>query len=204
MGRYSGKDNARSRVLSDDELRAVWKAADQAGYLGEYIKFLLLTAARRKEAAGLQWDEIESGTWLLPASRNKTGVPLARPLSKAALQIIANQPRLGAFVFTFNGKRKVSAESAVIEVRERCGINDWRLHDLRRTARTLLSRAGINPDIAERCLGHAIPGIRATYDRHPFKREMAHAFEALAHQIDIIVNPADNVTPMRRARHADA
>jgi hypothetical protein len=63
--------------------------------------------------------------------------------------------------------------------------------------RTLLSRAGINPDIAERCLGHAIPGTRGVYDRHDYEQEMCHAFEALASQIERIVHPpGDNVVAL--------
>jgi integrase len=55
----------------------------------------------------------------------------------------------------------------------------WRFHDLRRTARSLMSRTGVNPDIAERCLGHVIGGRRGIYDRHPYMEEMRHAFERL-------------------------
>ena len=68
-----------------------------------------------------------------------------------------------------------------------CGVKDWRLHDLRRSSRSLLSRAGVNSDIAERCLGHAIPGVRRVYDRHHYLPEMRQAFEALATQIDIVL-----------------
>ena len=75
------------------------------------------------------------------------------------------------------------------------GVSGWRLHDLRRTARTLMSRAGVPTDIAKRCLGHVIGGVRGVYDRHQYVEEMRHAFEALvAAQIERIVNPpGDNV-----------
>ena len=64
-----------------------------------------------------------------------------------------------------------------------------------------MSRAGVNADIAERCLGHVIGGVRGIYDRHDYQGEMQHAFEALAAQIERIVNPPANVvTPMRRGR----
>ena len=77
-----------------------------------------------------------------------------------------------------------------------------RLHDLRRTSRTLLSRAGITADIAERCLGHAITGVRGTYDRHEYIDEKRHAFEALASLIARIVHPSSDevVVPMKGAR----
>ena len=79
------------------------------------------------------------------------------------------------------------------------GVSGWVVHDLRRTARTLLSRAGIDTDIAERCLGHAIGGVRGIYDRHEFEQEKRKAFEALAALIGRIVDgESDNVVPIRR------
>jgi hypothetical protein len=64
----------------------------------------------------------------------------------------------------------------------------------------LMSRAGVNEDHAERCLGHRIPGVRRTYDRHPYDPEMKIAFEKLAAEIERIVNPpqGDTVVPMTR------
>jgi integrase len=77
------------------------------------------------------------------------------------------------------------------------GVTDWRLHDLGRTARSLMSRAGVSADIAERCLGHVIPGVRGVYDRHEYLDEKRQAFEALAAQIERIVNPpAANMVTM--------
>jgi integrase len=78
------------------------------------------------------------------------------------------------------------------------GVSGWRLHDVRRTRPTLLSRAGIDADVAERCLGHAIGGVRGTYDRHSFEPQMRRAFEALAAQIERIVNPQPNVVALTR------
>jgi hypothetical protein len=64
-----------------------------------------------------------------------------------------------------------------------------------------MSRAGVNADHAERCLGHVIGGVRGTYDRHEYHNEKAHALEALAHQIALITNPPkDNVTNFKRKR----
>ena len=74
----------------------------------------------------------------------------------------------------------------------------WTLHDLRRTARSLMSRAGVQGDHAEQCLGHIIPGVRGVYDRHEYRREKAEAYEALALLIERILNPAPaNVTQLR-------
>ena len=80
------------------------------------------------------------------------------------------------------------------------GVKWYTIHDLRRTARSLLSRAGVNADVAERCLGHVIGGVRGIYDRHEYFEEKKRAFEALAWQIERIVNPQANVVPMRGER----
>ena len=199
MGRYNNAEHARSRILTDDELIKIWCASDDAGYFGSLIKFLLLTGARRGESGGMIWSGDCDGIWYLPAARNKTGVDFARPLSKAALDIIKAQPGLGDYVFTFDGKHPASFGRCKRNFIDKCGVTGWRLHDLRRTARTLLSRAGVSPDIAERCLGHVIGGVRGIYDRHGFKTEMTHAFEALATQIDHIINPpTGDVVQLRR------
>jgi integrase len=79
----------------------------------------------------------------------------------------------------------------------------WRLHDLRRTARSLLSRAGVAPDVGERCVAHAITGIRSVYDHHDFRDEKADAFERLASLVDRIINPPPaNVVTLRREEQA--
>jgi integrase len=76
----------------------------------------------------------------------------------------------------------------------------WVLHDLRRTARSLLSRAGVRPDISERVLGHAIPGVEGVYDRHSYSDEKADALNRLAALVESIIDPpVGNVVAMRSA-----
>src|SRR5271166_1354005 len=82
MARTKGKERARARILSDDELRAIWKASDATpGPFGAFVQFLLLTAARRGEAAGMSRAELSGQDWTLPEARNKVKVDLIRPLS---------------------------------------------------------------------------------------------------------------------------
>lgn len=196
MGRYNSKEHERSRVLTDGELRAVWQAAETADVFGSLLRFLLLTGARRAEAAEMKWAELDGKSWRVPAERNKTKQELTRPLSKAAQAIIAAQPQIDGVDFVF---RQIGFSQAKKKFDPACGVSGWRVHDLRRTARTLLSRAGVNADIAERCLGHVVGGVRGVYDRHRYDAEMTHAFEALAAQIDRIVNPpTGDVVPLRR------
>jgi len=200
MARTKPAERARSRILNDDELRAVWNtAASQPGAFPALLQFLLLTAGRRNECRNMVWAEIDGADWTLPAARNKTKVDLVRPLSDAALALLKRVPRIdaGPFVFTTTGRRPIGGlERYKKRFDEACGVTGWTLHDLRRTARSLMSRAGVNSDHAERCLGHVIGGVRGVYDRHEYHREKAQAYDALAAQIDRIINPVDNVAEL--------
>jgi integrase len=195
MGRK--QNGARERVLTDEELAAVWLAAESFDApWSQFIRLLLLTAARRTEVAGMKWSEIEGNIWRLPAERCKTGAELERPLSGQALFILATVPRFyGAdFVFTTNGRAAIGSFSSFkLRFDLASGVRDWTLHDLRRTARSLMSRAGVDHDVAERTLGHTITGVRGVYDRHRYIEEMRIAFEKLATQIERIVHPQQNV-----------
>jgi integrase len=149
----------------------------------------------------MTWDELRGNVWTLPAARNKTGVDLERPLSEAAMAIVNAQPRTNGFVFpAARGKAIVSfaGPKAVLDVASR--TSDWTIHDLRRTARSLLSRAGVDSDHAERCLGHVIRGVRGVYDRHEYRAEKEFAYASLAALIERIVNPpeGDNVTEIAK------
>jgi integrase len=217
MGRVKPGEHARDRVLSDDELRAVWQTAESmSGPFGRYVRFLVLTATRRDEAADMRRDEIFNGDWIIPADRMKGKRDHLVPLAAAAKAIIDGMPKLGHYVFTNDGrgpirgftKRKAKFDDAVLAELgkhdpEAKALPNWTLHDLRRTARSLMSKAGVDADIAERCLAHKIGGVRGIYDRYAYYDEKKHAFEALAAMVERIINPAaDNVTSLdeRRAK----
>ncbi|MBW7964947.1 site-specific integrase [Bradyrhizobium sp. BR 10261] len=202
MARTSTKDRARKRVLSDIELRALWRAANEAGLFGQYLQLLLLTATRRNEAAGLRRSEMELGDWTVPAARYKTKVDHLVPLSEAAIGIIARVMKVGKgdLVFTLDGQaplrgwgsRKAAFDCLMLtQLRQIVGedvrLERWTLHDLRRTARTLMSRAGVLSDHAELCLGHVIGGVEGTYDRYAYVKEKREAFAKLADLIATIV-----------------
>jgi integrase len=205
MGRYDIAANRRKRFLNDDEIRKLWKATEVGRPAAAVLRFLLLTGARKAEGTGLRWDEINGNEWLLPAARHKNKkTDLMRPLSDAALAIVRVQPRIDGspFVFTTTGQSPIDLDgNAARKFIERIGIDDWRIHDLRRTARTLLARAKIDTDIAEKCLGHLPSGLRQTYDQHRYQAELQQAFAALAALIQRIVDPAHGVvTPLQRRR----
>jgi integrase len=194
MRRTSVKERARERILDDDELRRVW-AASSENIFGSFVRFLLLTACRRNEAAEMVWGEIGNGNgvvWTLPAARNKTKVELARPLSGAAQAVLSGLPRTGngELVFQADGRKVIANLAGMKSAFDKaCGVTGWTLHDLRRTSRSLMSRAQVPDNHAEQCLGHVIGGVKGTYDRHRYVEEMRHAFEALAKLIANIVEP---------------
>jgi integrase len=217
MARTRPSQRRRQRVLSDDELKAVWRAAEASqNAFGNLVRFLLLTATRRTEAAAMRRSEIAGNEWIIPQERYKTGLELVIPLSPAAQAVVGAVPRIGkrGLVFTTDGKRPLGGFSkfkrafdvkVLAEMHKEkpdAELPRWTLHDLRRTARSLMSRAGVPSDYAERCLGHVLPSVRGTYDRHEYLAEKGRAFEALAALIDRIVNPADNVvaSPESRAK----
>jgi integrase len=202
MARTKPSERERERVLSDDELRLVWKVAETEP-LGCFLRFVLLTATRRNEAAQARRSEITKADWIIPGARYKTKKDHLVPLSAMALACL---PRgKGDFIFTTDGVRliyasnfKTTFDNAILR-HLGSPLPRWTLHDLRRTARSLMSRAGVPSDHAERCLGHVMPGVRGTYDRHEYYEEKKRAFEALASLVERIVDPQPNVVAMREA-----
>jgi integrase len=201
MSRVKSSERQRGRFLSDDELARIWKVteADSSAF-GPFIQFLLLTGCRRNEAACLNWSEIHDNIWTLPPPRNKTKRKLERPLSTAAMAAIARAPRIAGidYVFTANGGRYYAYAHRKRELDEASGTSGWRIHDLRRTSKTLLARAGLAPHISERCLGHVVGGSEGVYDRHSYLDEMRLAYEKLATLIGQIVDPKPNVVALAR------
>ena len=187
----------RSRILTDDELRAVWHASAGYGHpFGPMLRFILLTATRRNEALYAKRAEIVGSEWTIPAARYKTKIDHVIPLSQAAFAEVPSGQ--GDWLFSANGKQVIGSHSRhKAKIDEASGVSGWTLHDLRRTARSLMSRAGIPSDHAERCLGHVIGGVRGVYDRHLYLDEKRRAFEALAGLVERIVNPQPNVVVMR-------
>ena len=217
--RANPKERARTRVLSDQEIRIIWPVLGNSGTFGSLVKMLLLTAQRRDEVAHMGRKEIgHDGIWTIPAERYKTKRPNHVPLSKTALALIQDQPKFDGCDYVFPsrartpysgfGKSKARLDKATLAAMKKQAkkeakidpIPNWTLHDLRRTAKTLMVRAGVRPDISERVLGHVIAGVEGTYDRHSYADEKQHALETLATMVDRILNPPpSNVT--RFAEH---
>jgi integrase len=175
----------RERILSDDEIRELWKAT---GNIGDLTKLLLLTAQRRDKVASMRWEDIRKGTWHIPNGDRSKGTGGDLVLPGMALDIINARPRYASspYVFTARGDSYWQRFSGQLD--EVCIKEHWTLHDLRRTARSLMSRAGVRPDIAERVMGHAIGGVEGIYDRHRYTEEKGEALRKLAELIRTIVH----------------
>jgi integrase len=196
MRRTPPQDRRRDRVLTDAEIRQIWKAAEANGQYGAIIKLLLLTGQRYKKVATLCWSDVDdhTGIWTLrtePREKQNAG---ALKLPQVALDIIRAQPRIAnsPFVFLY----RANSGYTKTEFDFRCGVSDWRLHDLRRTARSLMARAGVQSEHAERVLGHALPTIEGNYNKYGYDPEKALALEKLATLIQHIVALVDNVVPL--------
>jgi integrase len=158
--------------------------------------------------------EINGGgtAWTIPAARHKSKRDFLCPLSQAAQDLLAQIAVKGqkGWIFTTDGDTPISGfskakrafdETMLGELRKAdpdASLERWTTHDLRRTARSLMSRAGCDVDHAERALGHVVGGVRGVYDRHEFKTEKVSVFEALAAQVERILDSTrSNVVSLR-------
>jgi integrase len=184
----------RQRVLTDDELRAIWKAAEKIGGAAEaLVKLLMLTGQRRGEVATIEWPELDSDLWTVPPEKFKNGLVHLVPLPQAAVDVLVALPRVASGRFAISTTMGETGFSAFADLKEELdrisGVKDWVLHDIRRTVRTNLSKIGVNADVAERIIGHLPQGIRAVYDRHDFLEEKRAGLSRWAAHLDTIINP---------------
>jgi integrase len=173
-----GSETKRDRVLTDAELVSVWKSATQLGWpFGTAIQLLILTGARRNEIGCLRWPEVDGEIIKIKSERTKNGEPHDIPLSPAAMDILANAPRIASsdYVFTTNGKVPIrNWARAKTSLDAIASIEPWRIHDLRRTVATGLQKLGIGLQVVEALLGHiggSRGGIVGVYQRHNYADE---------------------------------
>jgi integrase len=197
----------RERVLTDDELRAIWLATDEPGPFNAIVRTLILTGQRREEVAGMAWDELapDLSAWTIPAPRAKNGIAHLVPLSHEARALLTAAPRLGGSSLVFPGERGGFSGWSKSKARldERGGVSGWTLHDLRRTMATGLQKLGVRLEVTEAILNHVAgsrAGIVAVYQRHHWADEKRAALAAWGVHVAAIVQGCeapDNVTPIR-------
>jgi integrase len=233
MKRVKSRERARTRALDDQEIRDLWVALDAApdklpGCYPRFVRCLLLTALRRREASHGTFDEVTTlrrdnidgfngKAWQIPASRMKNKLPHVVPLTPAVLALIDSKPGdAKAYIFSNTGgkqafsgysKAKAALDRVINGVRRADGrspMPPWQMHDLRRSAKTLMQRAGVRPDISERVLSHVKSDLEKIYDQHEFLIEKADALKRLAALVERIVHPVDNVIEIPRSTTVEA
>jgi integrase len=209
-------EHSRERILTDDEIRRLWKATDSEGWpFGPLVKMLLLTGQRLGEVGGMRWEELDldAKMWTLPGERVKNNNKHEVPLSDLAVEILKALPRIKTtkgFVFTTTRDAAVSGFSRAKDrldasiAGEGEPIQHWTFHDLRRTLASGMARIGIQLPVIEKILNHtsgSFRGVVGIYQRHSFADEKRNALDAWASFVQSTVSgkqPA-NVVALRRS-----
>jgi len=211
-----GKEEARDRALSRDELVTLFEAMSKAkGFSVENfltIKLLLVLAVRKMELMGARWSEfdLDNAVWYLPAERTKTNTAIDIPLPPQAVEWLWDLKRLAGNSAWVLPARKMQnrmiphvCEStlSVAIAKVKHGLPPFTIHDLRRTARTHMAALGTDPHVAERCLNHKIKGVEGIYDRHSYFEERKEALARLASFVAACAEGKDwNVVPLAKGQ----
>ncbi|WP_068951562.1 site-specific integrase [Pararhizobium polonicum] len=217
-----GTRNSRDRVLTDEEIRALWIATEAIGYpLGPLYRILLLTGLRRGEAACGKRDELvmKEELWTIPADRMKGKIIHQLPLSGTVVEILQSLPIQNAGTFLFSttaGEKAVNSwtkakdaldkEMLVVLKRfaqergedpEKVTLKPFVLHDLRRTARTRMAKLGVQEHVAEAVIAHKKQGVNAVYNQWDYFDEKRDALNRWAAAVrDLIEPPPENVVSL--------
>ena len=196
--------NRRDRILSREELARVLPVlrSDDRIY-SAVLRFILLTLARREEAASARWRDIDlnAGTWIIPRTKNQT--PHLVPLSRQARELLASiRPEdaepLDLVFATRTGKRLSNFDKETRKIQAASDTAGWTRHDLRRTGATLLGDMGELPDIVEAALNHAAihSQLASTYNKSRYRPHVAAALQRLADALDGIETGAGAIVPL--------
>jgi integrase len=196
MGLSTYEKQPRARVLSDDELKAVWNTAEQMdGHFGTIARLLMLTGMRRNECASLRSDyiDLDNKTICLPASLTKNKREHKFPIGHLTVSILVPLPNPPGLLFPARGNSATpfngwSTSKTLLD--RLSGVTAWTLHDLRRTYATNLAKLGVPIHIIERLLNHVsgtISGIAAVYNRARYMDEMRAAIVALEQRLTAIL-----------------
>ena len=189
-------EKQRDRVLTEDEIRRLWNALDdEQPMMAAVFRLRLLTAQRGGELLGAPWSEFDllSGWWTIPAERSKNGLAHRVPLSPQALRILKELHKsIGDSMYLFPSPKKTAphiahAQKAIERVVERSGV-DFRGHDLRRTAASLMVGAGVPRLVVSKILNHVETGVTSVYDRHSYDPEKRAALDFWGKRLEQIVS----------------
>jgi integrase len=203
-------EESRDRVLTEDELVAVWRACDGLGWpAGPLVQLLILTAQRRGEVAAMAWQDVDRDAklWTLPKVLTKAKRMHDVPLSPLALEIIGGLPLVGHSGLVFPSRTEGVIANFSLHKRQldqESGVADWRLHDLRRTAADGMAGLGHPPHVVAAVLNHAPKaqqGVTSIYIRRRFTPERRKALEDWAQKVESLTRAAClHPSPWRHGR----
>jgi integrase len=185
----------RDRVLSDDELVAIWNACGNDHY-GKIIRLLTLTGCRRREIGDVAWSEfdLDRGVWTLPAERSKNGRSHTLPILPAMRQILDTVPNVVGrdqlFGGCSHGLTTWAEGKKALDARLGDRVKPWCLRDLRRTAATRMCDIGVPPHVVEQILNHQSghrAGVAGVYNKSPYEREVRSALALWHDHIRMLV-----------------
>jgi integrase len=203
------RETSRSRVLSDDELRALWarlEAAEKdeslAPTVALWLRLRLLTAQRGGTVSKMRWAhvDLDRAVWEIPAADMKARNEHVIPLSASVVTLLKAQRKLNpeaTFVLQGGRSRRIR-----LGVTAAIGMDDVTPHDLRRTAATNMARAGVQRFVIARVLGHVDRAVTGVYDRYEYLHEKRTALDAWDRQLTAILKskpPAANVVTFGRS-----
>ena len=194
-------ERTRDRVLTDDELRRLWVALHQEPlHVAAFFKLALLLAARKSELLGMAWSEVDrsTGWWTIPAARAKNNLSHRVPLGPMALDLLRSLNAMHDEQWVFPGGRvgrsQAQTQGWVQRIRQNAGLEDFRLHDLRRTAASNLTSLGIPRLVVSKLLNHAEGGVTRIYDRHSYDAEKRAALLRWEERLSELVT-GENIAP---------
>ncbi|MBV7396568.1 tyrosine-type recombinase/integrase [Mameliella sediminis] len=204
------KEKPRERVLTDNELGALWAVCGDEGYpFGDCMKLLMLSGQRRAEVAEMRWSELdfEKRLWTLPSSRAKNGKQHSVPITDAMLEVLCKTPRFfnSDYVFTTTGKSPVSGFGRVQDRLDKAlpeGTEPWIIHDLRRTMSTNMAMLGVPQPVTEALLNHktgVVSGVAAIYNVYSYADEKREALATWSqHVMELVQKQDDEIAPRQR------
>lgn len=190
------KTNERDRILSDDEIVAVWKATARLPlpYM-QMFRMFMLTGQRRAEVSTMCWGEIDGDVWVIPREKVKKDRPHAVPLTNTATAVLGTLPRFrhGDYIFTTTDGRKPSSNFTKTRaaLHELSNTSGWTIHDIRRTVRSKLAELGVPREIARKVVNHEDGKVDRIYNRHAYLAEKREALEKWEkHLLNLTAKPS--------------
>ena len=204
-----GVEKPKERYLAVDEVKTLWQFLDSSGHtlslpIKNAIKIILLTGVRTGEIRLATWSEFdfEQSYWIIPPEHSKTALTMKIHLSDPVKSLLRELPSNNCSDYVLTGSTAnlpisdKAISKAISRIQDRVGIPYWTAHDLRRTFATQLGQTlNIDPVVIEKCLGHKMPKIMATYNKNEMLPQRKDALNEWAQYLESLLQ--DNLMPKK-------